>query len=252
MRLGAVAWGLGERFGIDLVGSTEGPPVYTDPERRKVFDELIAAAREGDGTVPVAECPYPAHELLTHLVLQRGLLLHGSNNASLEVLEARPAHDLGTVLEAVVTSDDAIWPMFYAVIDREPVKALFTGCVHVGRPPRLRRFYFFAVDGDPADPGCWTDGVVYAMPRAGFRREWGREWVSPGPVRPSLRVPRAIRRLPAASERARGTAGGVQPGLLAPASGQAHRHGLTPSGRTATLDVERMFVPAPDLEVPRC
>ena len=104
MRLGAVAWGLGERFGIDLVGSTEGPPANADPERRKVFDELIAAAHEGDGTVPVAECPYPAHELLTHLVLQRGLLLHGSNNASLEVLEARPAHDLGTVLEAVVTA----------------------------------------------------------------------------------------------------------------------------------------------------
>jgi hypothetical protein len=189
MRLGAVAWGLGERFGIDLVGSTEGPSVNADPERRKVFDQLIAAAQEGDGTVPVAECPYPAHELLTHLVVQRGLLLHGSNNASLEVLEARPAHDLGTVLEAVVTSDDALWPMFYAVIERERVKALFTGCVHVGRSPRLRRFYFFAVDGDPADPGCWTDGVVYAMPRAGFRREWGREWVSPGPVRPSLRVP---------------------------------------------------------------
>lgn len=189
MRLGVVAWGLGERFGIDLVGSTEGPPVNADPARGKVFDELIAAAREGDGTVPVAECPYPTHELLTHLVLQRGLLLHGSNDPSLEVLEPRPAHDLGTVLEAVVTSDDAIWPMFYAVIARDRVDAVFTGCVHVGRRPRPRRFYFFAVDGDPGDAACWTDGVVYAMPRAGFRREWGREWVSPRSVRPSLRVP---------------------------------------------------------------
>ena len=168
MRLGAVAWGLGERFGIDLVGSTEGPPVNADPERRKVFDELIAAAREGDGTVPVAECPYPAHELLTHLVLQRGLLLHGSNNASLEVLEARPAHDLGTVLEAVVTSDDAIWPMFYAVIDRERVKALFTGCVHVGRPPRLRRFYFFAVDGDPPTPAAGPTASCTPCPGPAF------------------------------------------------------------------------------------
>ena len=42
--------------------------------------------------------------------------------------------------------------------------------------------------GDPAAPTTWTNGVVYALPRAGFRREWGNEWVSPDSVRPQLRV----------------------------------------------------------------
>src|SRR5207248_2396859 len=29
---------------------------------------------------------------------------------------------------------------------------------------------------------------VYALPRNGFRREWGNEWVSAEPVRPVLRI----------------------------------------------------------------
>ena len=160
-----------------------------DPARREAFDRLIADARKSDGTVELAGCPYPVHELLTHLVVERCLLLHGSNDATLEQLEARPARDFRTVLQAVVACDDAIWPLFYAVVARAQIEAMFTGCTHLGRPPRLRRFYFFAVVGDPADAGSWTDGAIYALPRTGFRREWGQEWVSPGPVRPMLRVP---------------------------------------------------------------
>ncbi|MBA2383260.1 MAG: hypothetical protein H0V68_01145 [Actinobacteria bacterium] len=56
--------------------------------------------------------------------------------------------------------------------------------MHVGRRSRRRRFYLFAVGGDPAAQATWTDGVVYALPRDGFRREW----VSPEPVRLQLRV----------------------------------------------------------------
>jgi hypothetical protein len=33
-----------------------------------------------------------------------------------------------------------------------------------------------------------TRGAVYVLPRSGFRREWGGEWVSAQPVRPLLRV----------------------------------------------------------------
>lgn len=46
----------------------------------------------------------------------------------------------------------------------------------------------FALLGDAAAPTTWTEGVVYALPRTGFRREWGNEWVSADPVRPQLRI----------------------------------------------------------------
>jgi hypothetical protein len=187
--IGIPVWRLAERLGIDVAGATEGPPVVFDPARRAAFEDLIAAAQPEDGTIDVGRCPYPLHELLTYLVSERSLLLHGSNDLGLRVLEPRPARDFGTELHAVVACDDGIWPIFYAVVTRERIKAMFTACTHLGRSPRVRRFYMFAIVADPAAEETWTQGVVYALPRSGFRREWGNEWVSGDRVRPLLRVP---------------------------------------------------------------
>jgi hypothetical protein len=187
--LGVAVWRLGERLGIDVAGATEGPRFTTDPARRHTFERLIAAARVGDGTLDGGACPYPLHELLAHLVAEHGLLLHGSNDAGLEVLEPQPARDWATELRAVVASDDAIWPIFYAVVARDRIDGVFSACTHLGRRSRLRRFYMFAIGGEPASSASWTQGAVYALARAGFRREWGNEWVSAEPVRPQLRVP---------------------------------------------------------------
>jgi hypothetical protein len=184
LRSGVVVWSVFERLGIDVAGATEGPPIAVDETRRRIFDDLIAAARAGSGTIDATTCPYPLHELLTYLVAEHALLLHGSNHTTLELLEPRPARDFDTELLAVVACDDGIWPMFYAVVDRERCEGVFTACLHVGR----RRLYTFATRSDPADPASWTHGAVYALPRAGFRREWGREWVRAEPVRPVLRV----------------------------------------------------------------
>jgi hypothetical protein len=175
-------------LGIDVAGATEGPPFRIDSARREKFDELIASARAGDGALDAATCPYPVHELLTYLVVEHGFLLHGSNDAALQVLEPRPAIDFATELLAVVACDDGIWPLFYAVVARDRIDGVFTACMHLGRPLRLRRFYMFAIGGDPAASTSWTRGAVYAVPRSGFRREWGHEWVSPRAVRPLLRV----------------------------------------------------------------
>jgi hypothetical protein len=149
---------------------------------------VIAAARAGDGTVDATGCTYPLHELLTYLVDRHGLLLHGSNHTTLEALEPQPARDLDTALLAVVACDDGIWPIFYAVVARDRVEGVLTACTHIGRGSRRRRFYLFAVVGASAEGATFTDGVVYALPRAGFRREWGNEWVSPESVRPQLRI----------------------------------------------------------------
>ncbi|TML71809.1 MAG: hypothetical protein E6G14_01295 [Actinobacteria bacterium] len=84
------------------------------------------------------------------------------------------------------------WPIFYAVVARDRAKGIFTACTHLGRPPRLRRFYMFAIGGNPSSPSSWTEGAVYALPRDGFRREWGHEWVNTQPVRSVLRIPVGI------------------------------------------------------------
>ena len=105
------------------------------------------------------------------------------------MLEPQPARDLDTSLHAVVACDDGIWPIFYAVVARDRVDGVVTACTHVGRGLRGRRFYVFAVRGDVSLPSALTNGVVYALARDGFRREWGNEWVRPEPALPELRIP---------------------------------------------------------------
>jgi hypothetical protein len=98
----------------------------------------------------------------------------------------------------------------------------------------------FALGGEHADRNSWTSGVVYALPRAGFRREWGNEWVSARPVIPLLRVPvepddlplretvlgltteeefRRVRSHLRAAKRARAAAGGTPAPVPTPALG---------------------------------
>jgi hypothetical protein len=180
-------WRLAERLGVRL--GTKGPAYAPTAAQREAMDALVARARAEGGVIDASSTGFPAHELLTHLVVQHGLLLHGTNNTELDVLEPRPARDFGTQVEVVVAADDGIWPLFYAVIARQRVDGVFTACMHLGRVPRLRRFYMFRLFGaDPEDDTTWTDGAVYAVPRAGFRREWGNEWLRDTEVTPELRV----------------------------------------------------------------
>lgn len=186
--VGIGIWRLGERLGLNVIGAAE-VPATSDDERSRAFEALIASAQDRDGLVEVARSPYPVHEFLTYLVDRHNLLLHGSNHTTLTLLEPQQARDLDTELLAVVACDDGIWPLFYAVVNRDQVDGVVTACTHIGRGSRRRRFYVSAVYGDPAAPATWTDGVVYALPRTGFRREWGNEWVSSAPVQPRLRIP---------------------------------------------------------------
>jgi hypothetical protein len=180
-------WRVAERLGIRL--ATEGPTYAPSDAQCEEMDALVTRARAEGGVIDASSTAFPAHELLTHLVERHGLLLHGTNHTELDVIEPRPGRDFGTHVEAVAAADDGIWPLFYAVVARERVDGVFTACMHLGRRPSLRRFYAFRVFGaDPYEETTWTQGAVYAVPRSGFWREWGNEWLRTSQVTPVLRV----------------------------------------------------------------
>jgi hypothetical protein len=141
-------WRVAERLGIRL--ATEGPTYSPTDAQCEEMDALVTHARAKGGVIDASSTAFPAHELLTHLVERHGLLLHGTNHTELDIIKPRPARDFGTRVEAVAAADDGIWPLFYAVVARERVEGVFTACMHLGRPPSLRRFYLFRVFG--ADP----------------------------------------------------------------------------------------------------
>ena len=114
-----------------------------------------------------------------------GYLLHGSNETEVDEFRTRAnfdAHNTNRV-DAVFASDDAIWPLYFAVVKRP--QSLINWCEHVPGASR----YLFSIGSDPRDPASWTAGTVYLLPRETFTPTPGsRELISLVPVRPRARL----------------------------------------------------------------
>jgi hypothetical protein len=154
------------------------PPLRLDPEKEARFAEQWRRLRAG-GAYDLGD---PKHEFLRWLVAHEDVLLHGSNRVAGERLEPRDQLDaIDRPVRGVFASPDGIWPLFFAIADRSRTRLLFNGCERRNG----RGVYFFAV-GTDEDP--WTRGTVFVLPRAGFRRTHGFEWLSEEPVEPLARI----------------------------------------------------------------
>jgi hypothetical protein len=172
-------------MGVNVLFMVKGPRLSVDAERAAAYDALLVAGGEIDYRLP-----YPRHEFLSYAVHQHGLLAHGSNAPDIEEFEPRPANEAGAVQLGVHGASDGIWPMYFATVSRKRPGWLLqsNACYHVGSGDRLRRYYSFAISNDPDDADSWTDGTVYLLPRATFRRLRGEEWLSAVPVLPVARL----------------------------------------------------------------
>jgi hypothetical protein len=122
-----------------------------------------------------------------HHLIGRGHVLHGSNEMEIEEFETRPNLDAhGNPTEAVFASDDAIWPIYFAVVRRHGLDhGYINWCVHVRNESR----YLFSVGRDPRDESAWTVGTIYILPATTFTQTRGsRELTSLVPVRPRARL----------------------------------------------------------------
>ena len=151
----------------------------------KAFDELLE--RTPDGGAVHYDLPQPKWWFLQHL-LARGFVLHGSNEPAIDEFETRPnldAHNERHV-EAVFASDDAIWPIYFAVVNRPAVQSLINWCEHPGNGTSR---YVFSIGADPRDDASWTSGTIYVLPSETFNLTPGsRELTSLVPVRPRARL----------------------------------------------------------------
>ena len=153
-------------------------------EDAQAFDRLLAATPPG-GEINYA-LTQPKWVFLSHL-LDGGYLLHGSNEPGLEEFRTRPQRDAhGNPIEALFASDDAIWPLYFAVVRREGnTYGYINWCVHVRDESR----YLFSIGRDPHAPDAWTEGWIYVLPGDTFRpTPESRELVSLVPVRPRARL----------------------------------------------------------------
>jgi hypothetical protein len=161
--------------------------VLRDPELstsdRAAFDELLA--RTGEGEVIDYGLEQPRWWFLHHLV-RSGYLLHGSNEREIEEFRTRANNDAhGNPVEAVFASDDAVWPIYFAVVNRPVARSYINWCEHVPGASR----YLFSIGSDPRDATSWCDGTIYVLSAATFSpTPESRELVSMVPVRPRAKL----------------------------------------------------------------
>jgi hypothetical protein len=159
------------------------PPPQTDEPG---FARLVNAVDQAGGAEVAYDAAAPKHDFLRHLLEQRQVLLHGTGDGTIEQFEPQRQTDFDNEWTyAVFATDDPIWPLFFAVVNRPVVRSLINGCSRRYGPSH----YYFSIGADPGRADSWRSGWIYVLPRDTFSlHPSGPEWLSPVPVRPLARI----------------------------------------------------------------
>lgn len=178
------------------------PPYDLSLEKRERFDQLYRLTPPG-GLIEY-QLPYPKWQYLTYLCENRDLVLHGSQNRHIDVVEPRQARDVRdfSSQHAIYATTDGIWVIYFAILDRERFKplSLFNSCFQARTSSGAFSdpVYFFSISHSALIQGPWCNGMIYILPRQSFRRETNQiiqgmeiqfpHWVSESAAMPIARL----------------------------------------------------------------
>jgi hypothetical protein len=150
------------------------------------LERLAAVVDDGRGAEVRYDARVPKHAFLDHLVRTRPVLFHGTGDGGIREFRPRRQTDYDNRWTfGVFATDDPIWPLFFAVVNRQVARSLINDCMRRDG----RSHYYFSVSSDVRSPQTWRDGWLYILPRETFRpHPAGTEWMSPTPVRPLARL----------------------------------------------------------------
>ena len=159
------------------------PPTDVD---KVAFEQLLHAVDEADGAAIEYDAAAPKHAFFRYLLEQRPVLLHGTGDPAIDRFEPRRQTDYDNEwTNAVFATDDPIWPIFFAVVNRPIARSLVNTCSRRWGDSR----YYFSIGTDPRSTDAWRDGCIYVLPRDTFHpHSAGSEWESPVAVRPLARL----------------------------------------------------------------
>jgi hypothetical protein len=118
--------------------------------------------------------PVPKWVFLCWLTEEKNLLLHGSSQPSITLFEPRPPDakddDDFSQQTAVFAASEGIWPIFYAILDRDNFRPrVMNGALRFELPTGLSDVrYFFSVTNTVLSQYPWREGVMYVLPKDGF------------------------------------------------------------------------------------
>lgn len=158
-------------------------------------------------TPDAGELPYPLPtprwQFLCYLADHKPVLLHGSGNSDVKLFEPRKAMDVMSFgnRAAVYAASDGIWPIYFAIVDRDQYGiSLTNACVRVTTPTGglSEPFYFFSISQTALVHQPWRTGTIYILPRTTFEPQppipsgdqavHVLQWASPLPVAPLAKL----------------------------------------------------------------
>lgn len=152
------------------------PAAPPTPAVRASFAALWQTALASGGQAPLTyTLDAPKWQFLCYLSDELGLALHGSPAADIETFEPRQSNDemaFGNQ-KAVYAAGDGLWPMFFAIIDRNRYPMLITNaCIRLADKTgqETEPLYVFSISRTALAQRPWREGTVYVLPADTFVR----------------------------------------------------------------------------------
>ena len=146
------------------------PPLDLDTATIAAFDSLWAQMTSGaHGHELPYSLPVPRWQFLCYLTDHKPVVLHGSGNPDVAVFEPRQAADIMTFgnRAAVYAAADGIWPIYFAILDRDRyAMSLTNSCIRIATPTgeTSDRFYFCWIFEGAVSHEQWETGAGYTLP----------------------------------------------------------------------------------------
>jgi hypothetical protein len=172
-------------------------------EKRIAFDRLFDSARQrGPNTLIEYDLPYPRSEFLNYLCDWRGFVMHGSPLHDLDVLQpvrkSRDNNEFGN-RQQIFASPDAMWAMWFAILDKSKYNLTNNGCVRVGKGAQRVKYYHFELPKSNKENNPFIEGMMYVTRAEDFpdKRPFPlldhfnaevEEWGSTNPITPLARI----------------------------------------------------------------
>jgi hypothetical protein len=150
------------------------PELRTDPLMAAALDVLLDQALACGSRCPIDyRLGVPKWQFLCHAAEQANLVLHGSGDPGIDLFEPRQPADSSEFGNrcAVFAAVDGIWPMYYAILDRQRYPmTLCNGCVRFcsGTGGPSDPYYFFSITDRALRQRPWRTGTVYLLPGDSF------------------------------------------------------------------------------------
>lgn len=172
------------------------------PEMKAAFEYLLGST--SSGAVVDYYLSFPKWQFLSHICESKELVLHGSQDLEIEVVEPRQANDIKTFSNqtAIYATTDGIWVLYFAILDRKkfPEMTLFNSCLQARTSPEQlsEPLYFFSITHSVLLQKPWCTGAIYILPRQSFTQESAQQaqgteiifphWIGSKPTRPIAKL----------------------------------------------------------------